>query len=72
MNVPEGLSFEEAAAIPEAWATAYQLLFQVAKIQEDETALVLAGASGVGTSMIQLCKMAGAHSIAISSSHSKL
>jgi tumor protein p53-inducible protein 3 len=27
MSVPKGMSFEEAAAIPEAWATAYQLLF---------------------------------------------
>ena len=66
------MSFEDAAAIPEAWTTAYQLLFQVARIKEDETALILAGASGVGTSMIQLCKMAGAHSIAVSSSHGKL
>ena len=52
MNVPEGMPFEIAAAIPEVWTTAYQLLFKVAKIQKDETALILAGASGVGTILI--------------------
>jgi len=72
MNIPANLPFEQAAAIPEAWLTAYQLLFNVAKIKEDETALIMAAASGVGTCMIQLCKMAGADSIAISSSPTKL
>ena len=51
-------------------AFSFPLIF--ANIKEDETALILAGASGVGTSMIQLCHYAGASSIAISSSDSKL
>ena len=33
MEIPRGLSFEQAAAIPEAWITAYQLLHKVAKIK---------------------------------------
>jgi tumor protein p53-inducible protein 3 len=32
MNIPKGVDFEVAAAIPEAWITAYQLLHKVAKI----------------------------------------
>ena len=72
IDIPEELSFETAACIPEKFLTAYQLLYHIANIQEDETALILAGASGVGTSMIQLCNYAGASSIAISSSEEKL
>ena len=52
IDIPDELSFEKAACIPEAFITAYQLLIHIAKIKEDETALILAGASGVGTSMI--------------------
>ncbi len=70
--MPENLSFVQAAAIPEAWITAYQLLFKIAKIKTEQTALIFAAASGVGTSLIQLCKLAGAHSIAVASSHSKI
>jgi tumor protein p53-inducible protein 3 len=46
------MSFEKAAAIPEVWCTAYQLLHFVGKIQPGETALVLAAASGVGTALL--------------------
>jgi tumor protein p53-inducible protein 3 len=72
MNIPEGMSFETAAAIPEAWVTAYQLLKKVSNIQPGETALIMAGASGVGTVLIQMCKYFGAHSIAVCSSWEKL
>ena len=72
MDIPRGVEFTTAAAIPEAWITAYQLLFKVAKIKEDETALIMAGASGVGTVLIQLCRYAGASSIAVCSSHEKI
>lgn len=52
IDVPSSVSFEQAAAIPEAFITAFQLLHTVGNIKEGETALILAGASGVGTSMI--------------------
>ena len=55
MNVPKGLSFSQAAGIPEAWITAYQLLYRVAQVQEGETVLIHSSASGVGTCLIQLC-----------------
>ncbi|GIO06717.1 alcohol dehydrogenase [Brevibacillus reuszeri] len=56
MAIPERLSFVEAAAIPEVFLTAYQTLFWIGKLQEKETVLIHAGASGVGTAAIQLAK----------------
>ncbi|MGN7356623.1 NAD(P)H-quinone oxidoreductase [Paenibacillus sp. SAF-054] len=56
MKVPESFSFEEAAAIPEVFLTAYQTLFWIGKLQENEAVLIHAGASGVGTAAIQLAK----------------
>lgn len=52
MPVPHNYEFIQAAAIPEAFITAYQLLFKIAQIKKGETALVLAGASGIGTCLI--------------------
>ncbi|CAO3643299.1 unnamed protein product [Cunninghamella echinulata] len=60
---PENISFEQAAAIPETWFTAYQALFLVSKLQKDEDVLIHAGASGVSLCAIQLAKAAGAKRI---------
>lgn len=57
---PESLSFEQAAAIPETWFTAYQALFFVTGLKAGEDVLIHAGASGVGIAAIQLAKNAGA------------
>lgn len=54
MAIPNNLSFEEAAAIPETFLTAFQTLDWLGKLQEKETVLIHAGGSGVGTSAIQL------------------
>jgi tumor protein p53-inducible protein 3 len=56
MPIPKGLSFEEAAAIPEAFLTAWLNLFMLAKLEKDEVAVVHAGGSGVGTAALQLCR----------------
>lgn len=56
MKIPESLSFVEAAAIPEVFQTAYQTLFWLGNLAENETVLIHAGASGVGTAAIQLAK----------------
>jgi len=56
MTIPESLSFMEAAAIPEVFLTAYQTLYWIGKLQKQETVLIHAGASGVGTAAIQLAK----------------
>lgn len=56
MKIPSSLSFAEAAAIPEVFLTAYQTLYWIGKLQQHETVLIHAGASGVGTAAIQLAK----------------
>jgi tumor protein p53-inducible protein 3 len=48
LNIPENVSFEQAAALPEAYFTALQAL-QIAGIKRNERILVTAGASGVGS-----------------------
>lgn len=76
MRVPPSLAMDAAqlAAIPEVWLTAYQLLKFILQVEENagKTALLYAAASGVGTALIQLCKMMGVRSIAVSSSKEKL
>lgn len=59
LPVPEGLSLAEAAAIPEVYATAWLNLFQLAGLKPGEKVLLHAGASGVGSAGIQLCKAFG-------------
>jgi tumor protein p53-inducible protein 3 len=73
MVIPENLSFEEAAAIPEVFLTAYQTLFWIGQLRADETVLVHAGGSGVGTAAIQLAKqIAQANVITTAGSQEKL
>ena len=59
LKVPKGFSFEQAAALPEVFATAYFNLYMEANLSEGEKALIHAGASGVGTAAIQICKAKG-------------
>lgn len=73
MVIPENLSFEEAAAIPEVFLTAYQTLFWIGQLRAGETVLIHAGGSGVGTAAIQLAKQLGhAHVITTAGSKEKL
>lgn len=59
LPIPAGLGFAEAAALPEVFATAYLNLFMEANMTRSERALLHAGASGVGTAAIQMCKAFG-------------
>ncbi|PEJ57284.1 NADPH:quinone oxidoreductase [Bacillus sp. AFS002410] len=70
--IPDHLSFEDAAAIPEVFLTAYLNLFELGKLKENETVLIHAGASGVGTAAIQLARELGAKSIVTAGNESKL
>ncbi|REE68126.1 putative PIG3 family NAD(P)H quinone oxidoreductase [Paenibacillus taihuensis] len=63
MRIPDQFSFEQAAAIPEVFLTAYLNLFVLGGLQAGHTVLIHAGASGVGTAAIQLVREAGATSI---------
>jgi tumor protein p53-inducible protein 3 len=67
LRLPERLSFTKAAAIPEVFLTAFQALHWIAGVEEGDTVLIHAGASGVGTAAIQLCKLAGATPIVTAS-----
>lgn len=63
MPVPENCSMEEAAAIPEAFATAYLNLFWEGEIKEGNTLLMNAGASGLASVIIPMAKAFGARVI---------
>lgn len=56
LSIPDDQSFEEAAAVPEVWLTAFQHLWLVAKAKPEDSILIHAGASGVGTAAIQLAR----------------
>lgn len=60
LPIPDGLDFVQAAAIPEAFYTAFVNIVQEASLARGERVLVHAGASGVGTAAIQLVKARGA------------
>lgn len=57
---PKNLSHGQAAAIPLVGLTAWQALFDVAKVRKGQTCLIHAGAGGVGSLAIPLAKWAGA------------
>jgi NADPH:quinone reductase len=72
IRIPQNLSFEEAAAIPEAFLTAYDALFRQLDLKMGERLLVLAVGSGVGTAALQLGRAAGAEVIGTSRTSEKL
>jgi len=59
MHIPEVLSDVEAAAIPETFLTIQLTLFELARARAGESVLIHGGGSGIGTSAITLCKLAG-------------
>lgn len=68
---PKNITFAQAAAIPQVGLTAWQGLFDIAKLKKGETILVHAGAGGVGGMAVQFAKNAGAkvYSTASSENH---
>lgn len=71
MPIPSHFSFEEAAAVPEVFLTAYQALFWLGDFQTGQRVLIHAGASGVGTAAIQLARERQAAVIVTTSSGPK-
>jgi NADPH:quinone reductase-like Zn-dependent oxidoreductase len=69
---PQGMAFEEAAAFPLVFLTAYHMLVTKAGVGAGDTVLILAAGSGVGTAAIQLAKLHGAEVIATAGSPEKL
>jgi NADPH:quinone reductase-like Zn-dependent oxidoreductase len=72
LPMPAGLSFEEAAAVPLVFLTAWHMLIARAQLQTGEEVLVLGAGSGVGSAAIQIAKLAGARVIATAGSRAKL
>ena len=70
-DLPNNMSVFEGAAFTEAYLTAYQTLFVVGGLTVAKTALIHAGASGVGAAAIRLTKLAGARAIVTVSSDEK-
>jgi NADPH:quinone reductase-like Zn-dependent oxidoreductase len=59
MPIPNDWRYEQAAAVPEVFFTAFVNLFVEANLQKGETVLIHGGASGVGTAAIQLARETG-------------
>ncbi len=70
--IPEWLSYEEAASMPVVFCTSWHMLLCKAGLQLGETALIMAGGSGLGTAGIQIAKKAGAVVITTASTNEKL
>ena len=60
LPVPPGLSFTEAAAIPETFFTVWTNVFDRGRLKAGETLLIHGGSSGIGTTAIMLAKAFGA------------
>jgi len=72
MLIPENLSFEQAAAVPLVFLTAWHMLVTRAQLKPAEEVLILGAGSGVGSAAIQIAKITGARVIATAGSESKL
>jgi NADPH:quinone reductase-like Zn-dependent oxidoreductase len=70
--IPDGLTFEEAAAFPLVFETAYRMLVTKAHVQPDEWVLVWGIGSGVATAALAIAKALGAKVVVTSSSDAKL
>jgi NADPH2:quinone reductase len=66
---PDRITFAQAAAIPLAGLTAWQSLFDAAKLKMGEKVLIHAGAGGVGSMAIQFAKVTGAYVVTTASKH---
>jgi len=70
--MPDGVSFEDAAALPVAYGTAHRMIITHATIKKGDRVLVLGASGGVGTGCVILAKMLGAEVIACAGSAEKL
>ena len=71
IEIPEGVSFQEAAALPIAYGTSHRMLFTRGGLKAGEKILILGASGGVGVSCVQFAKMAGAEVYACTSSEDK-
>src|SRR3954465_8466995 len=71
IEIPDGVSFKDAAALPIAYGTSHRMLFTRGGLKKGEKILILGASGGVGVSCLQFAKMAGAEVYACTSSDDK-
>ncbi|MBR0665196.1 zinc-binding dehydrogenase [Roseomonas hellenica] len=71
IRMPDGVSFEQAAALPVAYGTAHRMLVTHNTIKPGDKVLILGASGGVGTGCVILAKQLGAHVIACAGSAAK-
>jgi len=71
VKIPDGVGFEEAAALPCAYGTARRMMFTNGRVTAGEKVLILGASGGVGVCCVQLAKLAGATVIAAAGSADK-
>jgi alcohol dehydrogenase len=69
--IPEGVDFDEAAALPIAYGTAHRMLFTRGKIRKGEKILILGASGGVGVACLQFAKLVGAEVFVCTSTEEK-
>lgn len=72
IKLPDSVSFEAAASLPLAYATAYRMMLTRGNLQAGEKVLILGASGGVGTCCVLLAKLMGAEVIACASSADKI
>src|SRR5947208_426556 len=72
LPIPGELTYDEAAAVPLVFLTAWHMLVSRSHLKPGDTVLVLGGGSGVGSAAIQICKLFNAHVIATAGDEAKL
>ena len=70
--LPDGVSYDEAAALPIAYGTAWRMLLTRGTVRAGERVLILGAAGGVGTACVQIAKMTGCTVYAAASREDKL
>ena len=71
VRIPDGVSFEQAAVVPCALGTAYHGLERVAAVRPGEAVLVTGASGGVGIHAVQVARLLGARTIAVTTSAAK-
>jgi alcohol dehydrogenase len=71
VRIPEGVTFEQAAALPVAYGTAIRMMNTIGQIKAGEKVLILGASGGVGVCCVQLAKLAGAYVVACAGNEEK-
>lgn len=72
VEMPAGVSFEDAAALPLAYGTAYRMMVTRGAVRHGERVLILGASGGVGVACVQIAKLLGAEVVACAGGEEKL